>query len=160
MEGEIGKLLSLSFSFIPDNSLFPAMCSFWRPRRSSLTTTTSWSPSRCSRPWWGTRSQCWGWASRRTAASQTRPTSGVFHSTTTRRSTLLRVSAWWWTIEIEQLFHREFTMTISDHHLQNKSLPWDYDFRFVIEEISSIDDKKQVGKNNFGKDHPVLPKNL
>ena len=43
-----------------------------------------------------------------------------------------------------QLFRWEFTMTITDHHLQNKSLPWDYDFRFVIEEISSINDKEQV----------------
>ena len=43
-----------------------------------------------------------------------------------------------------KLFHWEFTMTITDHHLQNKSLPWDYDFRFVIEEISSINDKEQV----------------
>jgi len=29
------------------------------------------------------------------------------------------------------------------HHLENKSLPWDYDFRFVIEEISNINDKEQ-----------------
>ena len=29
------------------------------------------------------------------------------------------------------------------HSLQNKSLPWDYDFRFVIEEISNINDKEQ-----------------
>merc|ERR1719492_751948 len=29
------------------------------------------------------------------------------------------------------------------HHLENKSLPWDYDFRFVIEEISNINDKAQ-----------------
>ena len=43
-----------------------------------------------------------------------------------------------------QLFHWEFTMTITDHHLQNKSLPWDYDFRFVIEEISNINDKAQT----------------
>ena len=53
----------------------------------------------------------------------------------------------WWKIELRtnpQLFHWEFTMTITDHHLQNKSLPWDYDFRFVIEEISSINDKEQV----------------
>ena len=27
----------------------------------------------------------------------------------------------------------------------NKSLPWDYDFRFVIEEINNINDKAQVG---------------
>ena len=31
-----------------------------------------------------------------------------------------------------------------DFTLVNKSLPWDYDFRFVIEEISNIDDKAQV----------------
>ena len=29
----------------------------------------------------------------------------------------------------------------------NKSLPWDYDFRFVIEEINNINDKAQVGKH-------------
>jgi len=29
------------------------------------------------------------------------------------------------------------------HHLLNKTLPWDYDFRFVIEEISNINDKEQ-----------------
>ena len=28
----------------------------------------------------------------------------------------------------------------------NKSLPWDYDFRFVIEEINNINDKAQVGR--------------
>ena len=33
---------------------------------------------------------------------------------------------------------------ILDHHLLNKTLPWDYDFRFVIEEISNINDKEQV----------------
>jgi hypothetical protein len=32
----------------------------------------------------------------------------------------------------------------SDFNLVNKSLPWDYDFRFVIEEISNINDKAQV----------------
>ena len=40
-------------------------------------------------------------------------------------------------------------MTIPDHHLQNKSLPWDYDFRFVIEEISSINDKEQVKQDEI-----------
>ena len=33
---------------------------------------------------------------------------------------------------------------ISVFHLSNKSLPWDYNFRFVIEEISNINDKAQV----------------
>ena len=32
---------------------------------------------------------------------------------------------------------------VVDNHLENKSLPWDYDFRFVIEEISNINDKEQ-----------------
>ena len=32
----------------------------------------------------------------------------------------------------------------SDFHLVNKSLPWDYSFRFVIEEISNINDKDQT----------------
>ena len=31
-----------------------------------------------------------------------------------------------------------------DFALVNKSLPWDYDFRFVIEEINNINDKAQV----------------
>jgi hypothetical protein len=35
-------------------------------------------------------------------------------------------------------------MSVSDFYLVNKSLPWDYDFRFVIEEISNINDKAQV----------------
>ena len=35
-----------------------------------------------------------------------------------------------------------------DFTLVNKSLPWDYDFRFVIEEISNIDDKAQVYHQN------------
>ena len=26
----------------------------------------------------------------------------------------------------------------------NKSLPWDYDFKFVVEEISNVNDKAQV----------------
>ena len=33
---------------------------------------------------------------------------------------------------------------VSDFHLVNKSLPWDYSFRFVIEEISNINDKDQT----------------
>ena len=35
------------------------------------------------------------------------------------------------------------TLDVLDNHLENKSLPWDYDFRFVIEEISNINDKEQ-----------------
>ena len=33
---------------------------------------------------------------------------------------------------------------ISDSHLINKSLPWNYDFKFVVEEISNVNDKAQV----------------
>ena len=28
----------------------------------------------------------------------------------------------------------------------NRSLPWNYDFKFVVEEISNINDKSQVSK--------------
>ena len=35
-------------------------------------------------------------------------------------------------------------MSFADFHLVNKSLPWDYNFRFVIEEVNSINDKDQV----------------
>ena len=33
---------------------------------------------------------------------------------------------------------------VLDFYMVNKSLPWDYEFRFVIEEISNINDKAQV----------------
>ena len=36
------------------------------------------------------------------------------------------------------------TNVFLDFHLVNKSLPWDYAFRFVIEEISNINDKAQT----------------
>ena len=32
----------------------------------------------------------------------------------------------------------------------NQTLPWDYEFRFVIEEISNINDKAQVRPYNPG----------
>lgn len=31
-----------------------------------------------------------------------------------------------------------------DSYMINKSLPWDYDFKFVVEEISNVNDKAQV----------------
>ena len=34
-------------------------------------------------------------------------------------------------------------MSYLDYKLENKSLPWDYDFKFVIDEISNINDKAQ-----------------
>ena len=40
---------------------------------------------------------------------------------------------------------------VAVHHLENKSLPWDYDFRFVIEEISNINDKEQVSEYRLVK---------
>ena len=39
------------------------------------------------------------------------------------------------------------------HQLQNKSLPWDYDFRFVIEEISNINDKEQVREEDIDEEN-------
>ena len=33
----------------------------------------------------------------------------------------------------------------------NRSLPWNYDFKFVVEEISNINDKSQVSKILFTK---------
>ena len=33
-------------------------------------------------------------------------------------------------------------------HLTNKSLPWEYNFTFVVEEISNINDKDQVSKKD------------
>ena len=35
-------------------------------------------------------------------------------------------------------------------HLQNKSLPWDYQFKFVIDEISNVNDKTQVRLKSEG----------
>ena len=32
----------------------------------------------------------------------------------------------------------------ADSNLINKSLPWNYDFKFVVEEISNVNDKAQV----------------
>ena len=43
-----------------------------------------------------------------------------------------------------------------DFTLVNKSLPWDYDFRFVIEEISNIDDKAQVYHHNLRQNTPNI----
>ena len=33
---------------------------------------------------------------------------------------------------------------VLDYYLENKSLPWDYQFKFVIDEISNVNDKTQV----------------
>ena len=45
----------------------------------------------------------------------------------------------------------------SDNHLENKSLPWDYDFRFVIEEINNINDKAQVDQiSKYLQNHRIL----
>ena len=43
-----------------------------------------------------------------------------------------------------QIFDNTILFFSSVFHLSNKSLPWDYNFRFVIEEISNINDKAQV----------------
>lgn len=37
-------------------------------------------------------------------------------------------------------------LSVSDSNLIKKSLPWNYDFKFVVEEISNVNDKAQVSK--------------
>ena len=74
-----------------------------------------------------------------TGANQTPPLSGVCLLTTIKKNTLLPVGC------LENRLHNDIEISpVTVHHLQNKSLPWDYDFRFVIEEISNINDKEQV----------------
>ena len=34
----------------------------------------------------------------------------------------------------------------------NRSLPWNYDFKFVVEEISNINDKAQVSRKDEPKE--------
>ena len=43
---------------------------------------------------------------------------------------------------------RFFSISVS--HLINRTLPWDYDFEFVVEEISNINDKSQVSQSVGG----------
>ena len=74
-----------------------------------------------------------------TSASSTTPSSGVFQPITTKRNILLHVG----TRQIPDIFKVE-SFSPTDFHLVNKSLPWDYAFRFVIEEISNINDKAQT----------------
>ena len=33
---------------------------------------------------------------------------------------------------------------VLDSYLINRTLPWDYNFKFVVEEISNVNDKAQV----------------
>ena len=40
--------------------------------------------------------------------------------------------------------YRIYLIYVSVSHMINKSLPWNYDFKFVVEEISNINDKAQV----------------
>ena len=76
----------------------------------------------------------------RTPAARTLLSFGVCHLITTKKNTHLHVTYPMNIINKNIHFFRCF----SDFHLVNKSLPWDYDFRFVIEEISNINDKAQV----------------
>ena len=70
------------------------------------------------------------------SANITTPSSGVFQHITTRRNILSHVGYY----QAGQLS----IFSSIDFQLVNKSLPWDYAFRFVIEEISNINDKAQT----------------
>ena len=68
---------------------------------------------------------------------------GVFRVTTTKKNILSHVRE-------KQLFSQYILHAhglISDFHLMNKTLPLNYDFKFVIDEISNINDKAQVKDN-------------
>ena len=46
---------------------------------------------------------------------------------------------------IQSIFHNvTHDLSLAVSSLINKSLPWDYDFKFVVEEISNVNDKAQV----------------
>ena len=51
-----------------------------------------------------------------------------------------------WANFCSQMFKTKIS---SDFDLVNKTLPWDYNFRFVIEEINNINDKSQVSNAGF-----------
>lgn len=44
-----------------------------------------------------------------------------------------------------KLVRRSFS---PDSDLINQSLPWNYDFKFVVEEISNVNDKAQVSESS------------
>ena len=45
-------------------------------------------------------------------------------------------------------------------HLTNKSLPWEYNFTFVVEEISNINDKDQVSTRALKKEIHYISTNF
>ena len=66
---------------------------------------------------------------------------GVFRVTTTKKNILSHVR------DIKLFPQSTPHCLISDFHLMNKTLPLNYDFKFVIDEISNINDKAQVKDN-------------
>lgn len=76
----------------------------------------------------------------RICANPTSHSPGAFLLTITKRNTPSHVRI------LIILLQTPFKLLFSVFHLSNKSLPWDYNFRFVIEEISNINDKAQVRK--------------
>ena len=71
-----------------------------------------------------------------TSASLTPAISGVFLRIITKKNILSLVR---YLVDFGFLL-----FWLLDFNLVNRSLPWDYAFRFVIEEISNINDKSQV----------------
>ena len=67
--------------------------------------------------------------------------SGVFQRITTLRSIPFHVSC----TSLFSLNPLALYLNLTlDYYLENKSLPWDYTFKFVIDEISNVNDKTQV----------------
>lgn len=132
--------LSVLSSTLTLTSLLLMMTMTWR-----MLLTRRWSRSRCS---WLLLSPTLETILEviMTVQTNARPTnhsSGVSPQTTTRRNIPLHVS------NLRVFYRRHLSLILiksdfSDFHLVNKSLPWDYAFRFVIEEISNINDKAQT----------------
>ena len=73
-------------------------------------------------------------------ANPTSASHGAYHLTITRRNIPSHVSIMHHFMN-RIIYH---LLAFAVFYLSNKSLPWDYDFRFVIEEISNINDKAQA----------------
>ena len=58
-------------------------------------------------------------------------------------------------LEYQSLKLSSLSLLFPDSHLINKSLPWNYDFKFVVEEISNVNDKAQVRAKD--ESPPSLP---
>jgi hypothetical protein len=65
--------------------------------------------------------------------------SGVSQVTTTKKNTRSRVRK-----KLKYFRNLHSDRLIPDFHLMNETLPLNYNFKFVIDEISNINDKAQV----------------